>query len=312
MAGSEFAGLPGTIGLTGASGMVGRAVLDLAGDNAIAVSATSRRAPQAAAGNVRWQAHDLCDWTDDRALDRLYPDCRALIHAGAVIPGHGAPVDDRAVIDGNVRACWNLGKWALARAIRVVYVSGSNVYAEPEGAHLAETAPLGPSAISGIYGLSKLMAENVFAELARQGLAVTVLRPASVYGPGLPRGKMIWRFLEMAAAGETIRLERPVDDRHNLVHARDLARACLLALAAGPGGVFNVAAPAAATVEEIARICVETVSRGSVEIDAAPSKRPAVTRFELDGSAAARELGYRPQVSVRDGILDLWRREGAG
>lgn len=312
MTGSDFSGVPAEIGLTGASGMVGRAVLDLARENGIGVRATSRRPPPAPADRAHWRQHDLCAWTEESDLDALYPDCRALIHAGAVVPSHAGPPSEQALIDGNVRACLNLGEWALSRGIAVVFVSGSNVYATPEGGRIAESDRRGPSAISRTYGLSKLLAEDVFSELAHRGLSVTILRPASIYGPGLPRGKMIWRYLECAARNETIRLDRPVDDRHNLVHARDVARACFLALAGKKGGVFNVGAPKSASIEEIARICVKAVGRGGVEIDPAPPKRAAVTRFDLDGTAAARDLGYVPAIGLEEGICDLWRREGAG
>ncbi len=312
MAGSNFESAPKTIGLTGASGMVGRAVLELCRDNAIEVRATSRRPPPAPLDAGRWRAHDLCTWLEDSDLDALYPDCGALIHAGAVVPGHTGPVNEQSLIDGNVRACLNLGEWALSRGIAMVFVSGSNVYAIPEGGRITESDRRGPSAISGTYGLSKLLAEDVFAELAHRGLSVTILRPASIYGPGLPRGKMIWRYLESAAHNETIRLDQPVDDRHNLVHARDVARACILALGWKKGGVFNIGAPRSASVEEIARVCVKAVGRGGVEIDPTPPKRPAVTRFDLDCTAAARDLGYAPTIGFEEGIRDLWLREGAG
>lgn len=292
--------------------MVGRAILDLAGENGFKISATSRHTPINLGSHASWRPHNLCSWAEESDLDVLYPNSGALIHAGAVIPGHADPVSEQAMIDGNVRACLNLGEWALRKKIPVVFLSSSSVYAAPEGERIAESDRRGPSAISGTYGLSKLMAENVFAELALRGLDVVVLRPSSIYGPGLPRGKMIWRCLDRAGHNNTIRLDQPVDDRHNLVHARDVARACLLALAHKRTGVFNIGAAHLVTVEEIARTCVDAVGRGDVEIDPTQPKRGAVARFDLDCTAAARGFGYAPTVGLAEGIRDLWLREGAG
>lgn len=72
----------------------------------------------------------------------------------------------------------------LDAGVRYVFVSSGAVY-RPSSVPLAEGAPKGENANWGSYGLGKLAAEELLA--ARQselGYALSVVRPAYIYGPG--------------------------------------------------------------------------------------------------------------------------------
>jgi UDP-glucose 4-epimerase len=128
----------------------------------------------------------------------------------------------------------------------------------------------------------------------------------------LPRHKIIWKFLDEASQGKPICLQQPIGDRHNLVHARDVARACLLALSKKTWGVFNVGAADMTTIEQIARTCVSVTGSGRVSIDSAPPVRTATSRFDLDCTKAKKKFGYQQSVVLPDGIRDLWQRKSIG
>ncbi len=288
--------------VTGASGMVGRQVLGHLVENGVGCVATSRTEPARLPPATPWVPFDLAQRADASELDALFGDVDAVVHGGAVVPRNESRPDPRTMIDVNVGATQMLAAWARTREAPFVFISGAAVYADPEARAIAETAPTGVNAVGGLYGATKLMAEMTLIDLARDGLAVTVLRPTSVYGPGLPAGKMIRNFLETACRGETIALTPPTGDRVNLVFAGDVATAVHAALSRAATGVFNIPGDAAHSVREIAEACVRAARRGDVQLAAGAYDAAPVVRFDADGTLAGATLGYRPAVSLEDGL----------
>lgn len=293
----------GVIGITGASGMLGRHLLALCRARGHQVVATSRRPPS---GDVTWRPSDLAEWREPGQLDSVLSGTDAVVHLGAALPGPDCPTA-AGLIDLNVRATLVLGQWALKAGKPVVFMSSGSVYGET--AHpVAEDAPLADTPLGGFYGLSKQLAERVLDHLAAQGLRRATIRPTAIYGWGTPGDKMIAGFLARAAAGETIEVAPPLDDRVNLVHAADVARAVLAAVELGAQGVFNVAGPAQVSMVELAQACVRAAGKGEVRtLDGACGRAP-VNRFQLDTARAAGRLGYAPRVGVETG-LDLMLRQ---
>lgn len=187
------------IGLTGASGMLGRhlrAAMEAGGAQVVAVSHTG------SADTTSW---DLSEWMSEAALDSLFPDIQAIVHAGALISAD--PLCEQArLFDTNVRACVNIAKWSLTKGIPLVFVSSGSVYADPETPFLSEDAMRGPNNLGGFYGMTKLLAEDLLERFRSCGLQLAIVRPSSLYGFGGPRSKMLYRFLETAARGGTISL----------------------------------------------------------------------------------------------------------
>lgn len=285
--------LPSAIALTGPNGMMGRHIRSLMERRGIRCVAVDRAA---------W---DLREWQEPEALDRICAGAQAVVHAGALVPAPGSTPPAKDLFDANVRACLCLGEWTLARGLPMVYVSSSTTYADPSRRGIVESDPTAARTTGGFYGCSKFLSEMVLAYLRGEGLRVCVLRPSSIYGTGLHSGKMIPSFLQRAARGETIVLTPPVEDRINLVHATDVAAAALAALVREGWDTFNVAGEAAVSVLEIAEACVAVAGKGRVEIAAEPASRKPILRFDLNCDKAARAIGYRPGVTLREGLARM-------
>ncbi len=138
---------------------------------------------------------------------------------------HLAPPPGQGVCDTRTR---NLLQ-ALARAGRVrrlVYASTSGVYGDAQGAMFDETRPLRPATDRAVR---RVDAEaQVLAFGRRTGVCVSVLRIPGIYAAdrhgGHPRDRLLRGTPVLAA----------VDDVYtNHIHADDLARACVAALARG-------------------------------------------------------------------------------
>jgi nucleoside-diphosphate-sugar epimerase len=187
-----------TIAVTGATGFVGHALLDLASAEGVPLRALTRR-PQKPREGVEWVRGDL---SDTQALTVLAEGARAVIHVAGVV---NAP-DTAGFEEGNVTGTANvLAAARTAKVERFVFVSS-----------LSAREP-GLSA----YGASKARAE----ELVRNSdMDWTIVRPPAIYGP---RDK---EMLELFRAAKWGVVPVPKHGAASMIHVDDLAR-LLLALA---------------------------------------------------------------------------------
>jgi UDP-glucose 4-epimerase len=89
------------------------------------------------------------------------------------------------------------------------------------------------------------------------------------------------------------------------VHVGDVARAMLLALERD-GGVYNVGTGVETSVVEL-YAAIATAAGGPDRPPAfAAARLGELQRSVLDPRLAARELGWRPERSLADGLADTW------
>ncbi|WP_425230433.1 NAD-dependent epimerase/dehydratase family protein [Sphingomonas sp.] len=189
------------IALTGATGFVGRAVLDAASARGHVVRALARR-PQPPRGGVTWIEGRL---EEEGSLVQLATGADAVLHVAGVV--NGTTTD---FIRGNVDGTRTMLAAAAAMHVhRFVHVS-SLAAREPQ---LSD------------YGHSKDRAES---EVQAADLDWTIVRPPGVYGPGDLEMRDVFR---MAKAGLVL---LPPAGRVSLIHVADLAR-LLVALVERPG-----------------------------------------------------------------------------
>jgi nucleoside-diphosphate-sugar epimerase len=143
--------------------------------------------------------------------------------------------------DTMVAATRNVCQAALqAGTSRVVHFSSCAVYGTASGL-IDEDAPLG----NGVdwYGTAKIECESIVQQSVGNGLAVVMLRPSCVYGPG----SELWtaRVGRLLAAHRMGDLGTAGDGRCNLIYVDDVAAAVGAALAQPvvSGAVFNLSNP---------------------------------------------------------------------
>jgi nucleoside-diphosphate-sugar epimerase len=292
------------IGLTGATGMLGRhlsAALENAGSEVVSISRSAE------SGNVS-ACWDLAEWLELEALDALFAGAQAVVHAGAMVQPTGK-VDESRMFNANVRACLNLGQWAIARNIPIIQISGAIVYANTLAPEQKEDSPLGWNGLGGFYGFSKLLAEDVLMRLRQRGLKLGIVRPTSIYGHGISSDKMMRRFLSIAEEGGCIELVQPVDDRVDLVHASDVSRAVVAMLKRECWSIFNIASGSPISIKELAEACVQFTGRGDVSTrgERAAEYKPAV-RYSLNTTLAKHKLDWQPEIDIKSGFEMMLRQ----
>jgi UDP-glucose 4-epimerase len=193
---------------------------------------------------------------------------------------------------------------AIGTATDLVFAStGGAIYGEcPRPA--SEDAPRQPLAP---YGVAKLGAEEYLAAWNRLwGTRHTALRFGNVFGPrqeaGL-EGGVVAIFLEAMASGEETAIYGDGGQTRDFVYVDDVVRAALLA--PGTGGIYNVGSGVETSVRELHEAC-RAVAADERPARQEPAREGDVRRSALDVTRAERELGWRAEVSLDEGLRRTW------
>jgi UDP-glucose 4-epimerase len=231
---------------------------------------------------------------------------------------HAAQMDVRRsvedpVFDANINliGLLNLLEGARAGGVgRVVFASsGGVVYGEGAQLPLGETAPKLPLSP---YGVAKLASEyylNTFAQL--YGLEAAALRYANVYGPRQNthgEAGVVAIFARRILKGEPLTIYGDGDQTRDLVYVKDVAAANLAAseralppLTDLDARGFNIGTGIETSVNELAR-ALGAARHTSPEIRRVPARAGELRRSVLVVDKAARLLGWRPRVTLAQGL----------
>jgi nucleoside-diphosphate-sugar epimerase len=161
---------------------------------------------------------------------------------------------------------------------KVVHTSTSAVFGIPDENPVDESSPRRPLEA---YGRAKLEAEVLCREAAAAGQDVTIIRPRTILGHG--RLGIMAILFEFVAEGAPVYVLGSGHNRYQLVHADDLARACLLAGERPGPATYNVGATEFGTMRETLQALVDHAATGS-RVRSLPLA-PARTAMRLLGGA---------------------------
>lgn len=319
-----------TILVTGAAGMLGRAVASRLAELGCGSRLLVRRPAQ---GRQLPPSAEVIvgDVTDPDALDRALEGVSAVLHLAAATGGSRSDFD-ATNIEGTrnvVEACARQG------ACRLVHVSSIGVLdhaGKRTSGSLREDAPVEPwPERRGHYTRTKLAAEALVLEAARdRGLDAVVLRPGQIFGPGCegvtPNGVVALRGWNLVGDGRSLL---------PLVFVDDVVDALLLA-AFRPdvaGELFHIVDSTPVTQREylahwressphvpLRRIpfAMALGAAALVELLSGILRRePPLSRYRVrslrplsgfDTGKASRMLGWSPRVGVRAGLSRVFAR----
>ncbi|MFQ5679196.1 MAG: NAD-dependent epimerase/dehydratase family protein [Gemmatimonadota bacterium] len=313
--------------VTGATGFIGGHLAHrLAARERAVVTGVGRHLEKAA--ELRAEGVELvrADVRDARFMRRLLRDKAYLFHAAAWM-GHGP---DSEAEELNVEAVGRLVRLAAAAGVRrLVHVSSIAVYGSPTRPVMDEDTPL-DTRQDDVYGRTKARGEVRAREAAREeGVELTVVRPAMVYGPR----SRTWtvKILRLVKEGKPILLGDGGGHCHP-VFVENLVDGMLLAATspAAPGETYNFSDPPVPWREYVghyAAMCGVAPRSLPVWIGklAAGFNDAFKLRLSLDRrriaflqnrsvyptAKAERDLGYRPRVGLEEGMrrTEAWLRE---
>ncbi len=191
---------------------------------------------------------------------------------------------------------------------RYLFASTSEIYGDPTEHPQRETYwgnvnPLGPRAC---YDESKRFGEALTMVYLREyQLDARIVRIFNTYGPRSdPRdGRLVPNLVTQALRGEPLTVYGDGSQTRSLCYVDDLVRGLELAMftEGTRGAVFNLGNPDEHTVLEYAELIRELVNP-RVDIVFRPLPADDPTRRRPDITRAREQLGWQPQVPLREGL----------
>ena len=295
------------VALTGASGMLGRAIIkQLAGRSDISLLAIYRSHSPPSTGNITNCIVDL-DRPDEIAgvLRGFHP--TVLIHTAAT--GMQQPGPDEATLRKvNVELPARLAEAASALdGCHFVHISSGLAYKD-QGRPLREDDPL---ETMHPYGACKAEAEGRLQSIARdRHLHLTILRPFSFTGEGDFGTRLFPSLLRSAIEKKPFEMSAG-DQVRDHANVNDIARgviAAALAQSTDRLRVFNLGSGDTRTLRELV-LSVKHALNINVDLRfGARAHSPHEQMFmTAEITRAGRELGWQPQESVAQAVWELAR-----
>jgi UDP-glucuronate 4-epimerase len=194
---------------------------------------------------------------------------------------------------------------AAARAgVRVVFASSSSIYGDAERYPTAEDTP--PRPISP-YGITKLGCEHLAYAYAKGfGLDVVTLRYFTVYGPRQRPDMAFARIVDALVGGTPFELYGDGLQSRAFTFVADAVRATVTAMErAEPGAIYNVGGGSEATMRDAIAV-LERVAGRQLELVERPRAEGDVLRTAPDTTRAERDLAWRPETPLEDGLKRQW------
>jgi nucleoside-diphosphate-sugar epimerase len=230
--------------------------------------------------------------------DRLLPyvqQADIVVWLAALVGDGACSLDEDLTLRINVDAV----RWlASVFSGRIVFMSTCSVYGAQDGC-LTETSPLNPLSL---YAKSKVEAETILIEHPQ----VVIFRLGTLFGLGDRFSR-----LRVDLVVNTLTVRAILNGRMSvfggqqyrpLLHVRDVAVGVLRALKVDTTGIYDLAAENV-SILEVAEAVREQVPDAVIELTDVPFQD--TRNYRVSGSKARTELGFKPTLSMRDGISEV-------
>lgn len=261
--------------------------------------------------NATFYKMSVVDDTAHKLVARLKPD--VIFHLAAQIDVRCSVEDPPKDARVNVMGTLNIAHAAAKAGVKkfIFTSSGGAMYSDVQRPPYSEKTPEEPLSP---YAIAKRSAEMYLDfEHRIHGLKYVVLRLANAYGPrqALRGGYagVISVFTRQMLAGEKIIIYGTGKQTRDYVFVSDIVRAHMLAMEKSVTGTFNIGTGIQTSVNTIFQK-IKRLTGSKQKEEHGPACKGEVTRSALDARKAAKELGWKPEVSLEEGLKKtvLWFR----
>lgn len=215
------------------------------------------------------------------------------------------------VVQINDYGTYLVSKACAELKIKLVHVSSSEAYGTAKYSTMKETHPLLPTTI---YASSKAASEAyVRAFEQSNGLNFVIVRPFNSYGEFMREdgyGAAIPKFYKRISKNKPPIIFGSGNQTRDLTYVADTVNGIYLASQEplAEGGTFNIAQGQEVKINHLAKLMIKEYSRITrnnldLELEFQDPRPGDVKRHLGDISLSRKILGYKPKISLRDGII---------
>ena len=230
-----------------------------------------------------------------------------VIHLAAQTSVSQSITDPKTTIDIIVDGTVNVLKSCVKTNVKnLIFSSSGAVYGNSLDAIISENSQLSPLSS---YGASKLVAEynlQTFSKLF--GLNCISLRLFNVYGNGQSsEAGVIRKFLKNISKELPLEIFGDGTQTRDFVHISDVTQAFyrgIKNIEAKYGDVYNIGSGVATSINELASLLISSKGK-DLPIIHKTAIQGEIKDSKADISLAENDIGYSPEVSLRDGLASL-------
>jgi NAD dependent epimerase/dehydratase len=300
--------------VTGAGGFIGSHLVERLVRNGASVRALVKYSGR---GNVGW-LDDLepetlrsieivsGDLRDADVVLRAVQSCEVVFHLGAMIsipysylnPTETAAVNFMGTLN-ILNACRTVG------VSKLIHTSTSETYGTARYVPIDEQHPL---QAQSPYSAAKIGADKLAESFFRSfDLPVATVRPFNTYGPRQSARGVIPTIVVQLLSGSMVKLGSLAPTR-DFTFVEDTTQGMLRAaeVSASIGRVINLGSGSEISVGDLARLIIRLSGKtGEVEqqLDRIRPEKSEVERLLADNTLAREILGWKPTVTLEDGLL---------
>jgi dTDP-glucose 4,6-dehydratase len=251
---------------------------------------------------------DICDST---LIDSLTKKSDAVINFAAESHVDRSITAARDFVETNILGTQTLLSYALKNEVSTfVQVSTDEVYGTIDEGSWSEESPLLPNSP---YSASKASGDLISRSYHRTfGLDVRVTRCSNNYGPHQYPEKVIPLFVTNLIDGKKVPLYGNGLNVRDWLHVDDHCKGIHAVLNKGmPGQIYNIGGGRELNNRELTDTILALMGRDSTSIEYVEDRLGHDLRYSVSHEKISRELGYQPQVTFEQGLLETinWYKE---
>lgn len=252
--------------------------------------------------NYRFVKGDICDAT---AVQAAMQGCDAVVHFAAESHVDRSIYAPAPVIQTNVTGTFILLEVARKISVsRFVHVSTDEVYGDiPQGIFADEDSPLQPSSP---YSASKAGSDLLVRSYVRTySFPALITRSSNNYGPYQFPEKFLSLMITNALDDKPLPVYGDGKQQRDWLHVEDNCRGILTVLEKGKiGETYNIGGPDVEENLTMVRRILQLTGNSESLLSYVTDRPGHDRRYALNCKKIETQLGWRPQISLEDGLRE--------
>ena len=199
------------------------------------------------------------------------------------------------------------------KAKRFVHISSSEIYGTAKYTPMDENHPTTPQST---YAVSKLAGERVVFTMHKEhNFPAVIIRPFNSFGPNITQPYIIPEIISQVERSDVIKLGN-LNAKRDLTYVSDTVNGIILSLVKEGivGEVINIGSQRSYSIKDLVYLISDIMGKKvSIEIESSRFRPYDVDTLICNYERANKILGWKPEVTVREGLkntIEWSKKEG--